>query len=203
MRMASANPIARRAPIKKPGFWTAKPLVANIARMLDDFTDAKSGARLVPGSQVSERRDYGPEDTIAAEGSAGYALIFDGRPYHGSSTNVTEREERRIILSYFCRPFLRRQKKYFWGLDPEIRRTEREAFLHRLGFSIWGGLGRTHDPDDKACWRSGTSRSARSIRRAARWRISERLDRPAPRGGVQQGRATRGPLADGEGTLPG
>jgi ectoine hydroxylase-related dioxygenase (phytanoyl-CoA dioxygenase family) len=130
------------------GFWTAKPLVANIAWMLDDFTDANGGTRLVPGSHLSERRDYGPEDTIAAEGPAGSALIFDGRLYHGTGANVTEREERHVVLSYYCRPFLRQQENYFWGLDPEIRRTEREAFLRRLGFSIWAGLGRTHDPDE-------------------------------------------------------
>jgi hypothetical protein len=54
--------------MKKPGFWIAKPLVANIARMLDAFPDATGGARLVPGSHLCERRDYGRDNTIAAEG---------------------------------------------------------------------------------------------------------------------------------------
>jgi hypothetical protein len=36
---------------------------------------------------------------------------------------VTEREQRRVIYSYCCRPFLRQQENYFWGLpgDPAHR----------------------------------------------------------------------------------
>jgi ectoine hydroxylase-related dioxygenase (phytanoyl-CoA dioxygenase family) len=129
-------------------FWTAKPLVANIAWMLDDFTEANGGTRLVPGSHLDrERRAYGVEDTVAAEAPAGSALIFDGRLIHGTGANITESEERHVILSYHCRPFLRQQENFFWGLDPQIRRTEREVFLRRLGFSIWATMGRTHDPD--------------------------------------------------------
>jgi ectoine hydroxylase-related dioxygenase (phytanoyl-CoA dioxygenase family) len=129
-------------------FWTAKPLVANIAWMLDDFTEANGGTRLVPGSHLdSERRAYRVEDTVAAQAPAGSALIFDGRLVHGTGANVTEGEERHVILSYHCRPFLRQQENFFWGLDPKIRRSEREAFLRRLGFAIWATMGRTHDPD--------------------------------------------------------
>jgi len=131
-------------------FWTPKPLVANIAWMLDDFTDANGGTRLVPGSHLkSERVDYALADTVAAEGPAGAALIFDGRLTHGTGANVTEDQERRVILSYHCRPFVRQQENYFLGLDPEIRKAERGVFLRRLGFRIWAGLGRTHEPGEK------------------------------------------------------
>lgn len=130
-------------------FWTPKPLVANIAWMLDDFTDTNGGTRLVPGSHlVPELRDYGPDDTIAAEGPAGAALIFDGRLVHGTGANRTEGEERHAILHYHCRPYVRQQENYFLGLDPAIRRTERADVLRRMGFGIWAGLGRTNTPGE-------------------------------------------------------
>ena len=132
-------------------FWTPKPLVANIAWMLDDFTEANGGTRLVPFSHLdAERQDYGIENTIAAEGPAGAALIFDGRLFHGTGPNITEGEHRHAVLSYHCRPFVRQQENFFLGLDPQVRRTEREAVLRRLGFAIWAGLGRTNAPGDKA-----------------------------------------------------
>lgn len=128
-------------------FWTPKPLVANIAWMLDDFTEANGATRLVPGSHlIPERREYRLEDTVVAEGPSGGALIFDGRLIHGTGANTTPHDERHAILSYHCRPFVRQQENYFLGLDPEIRRTERAALLRRLGFSIWAGLGRTDAP---------------------------------------------------------
>ena len=131
-------------------FWTPKPLVANIAWMLDDFTDANGGTRLVPGSHLDpDRREYTLEDTIAAEGPAGAVLIFDGRLAHGTGANTTSDQDRHAILSYHCRPFVRQQENYFLGLDPELRRTERGAFLRRLGFRIWAGLGRTNEPGQK------------------------------------------------------
>jgi hypothetical protein len=131
-------------------FWTPKPLVANILWMLDDFTEANGGTRLVPGSHLNpERTDYALGDTVAAEGPAGAALIFDGRLTHGTGANTTEREERFAVLTYHCRPFVRQQENYYLGLDPRLRRTERGVFLRRLGYWIWAGLGRTHDPTDR------------------------------------------------------
>jgi ectoine hydroxylase-related dioxygenase (phytanoyl-CoA dioxygenase family) len=131
-------------------FWTPKPLVANILWMLDDFTEANGGTRLVPGSHLNaDRADYALSDTIAAEGPAGAALIFDGRMVHGTGSNTTESEERHGVLTYYCRPFVRQQENYLLGFDPELRRTERGMFLRRLGFWIWSGLGRTHEPADR------------------------------------------------------
>jgi len=131
-------------------FWTPKPLVANIAWMLDDFSEANGGTRLVPGShRVSDRKEYALEDTIAAVGPAGGALVFDGRLVHGTGANETQDEDRHAILAYHCRPFVRQQENFFLGLDPKLVRAERGPFLRRLGFSIWSGLGRTDSPTQK------------------------------------------------------
>jgi ectoine hydroxylase-related dioxygenase (phytanoyl-CoA dioxygenase family) len=130
-------------------FWTDRPVVANMAWMLDDFTDLNGGTRLVPGSHLRPAAQYTAQDTIAAEGPAGSALIFDGRLYHGTGENRSEGSQRHAILSYFCRPFVRQQENFFLGLDRTVRRAEREGFLRRLGFSIWAGLGRTDAPGDR------------------------------------------------------
>jgi ectoine hydroxylase-related dioxygenase (phytanoyl-CoA dioxygenase family) len=141
------------------GFWTPKPVVANIAWMLDDFTDANGGTRLVPASHLNAEAtprssSYVPgqpanmptqEDTIGAEGPAGSILCFDGRIWHGTGANRSE-GPRHALLSYHCRPFIRQQENFVLGLDPAIRDAERPALLNRLGFGVWAGLGRVESP---------------------------------------------------------
>jgi ectoine hydroxylase-related dioxygenase (phytanoyl-CoA dioxygenase family) len=132
------------------GFWTPKPVVANILWMLDDFTDENGGTRVIPGSHLRGRE---PEDThgrtIAAVAKAGSAMVFDGRLIHGTGANRTADVQRHGILTYFCRPFVRQQENFFLGMDPELRTTEREAFLERVGYRIWAGLGRTDWPGER------------------------------------------------------
>jgi ectoine hydroxylase-related dioxygenase (phytanoyl-CoA dioxygenase family) len=128
-------------------FWTERPLVANVLFMLDDFTEANGATRLVPRSHLArERRPYAAEETVPAEGPAGSVMVFDGRLIHGTGANLKATGARRAVLAYHCRPFIRQQENFFWGLDPGIRRSERPEFLAKLGFEIWAGLGRTHDP---------------------------------------------------------
>ena len=141
------------------GFWTPKPVVANIAWMLDDFTDANGATRLVPASHLNAEAtprssSYVPdqpanmpthEDTIGAEGPAGSILCFDGRIWHGTGANRSD-GPRHALLSYHCRPFIRQQENFVLGLDPAIRDAERPALLNRLGFGVWAGLGRVESP---------------------------------------------------------
>jgi ectoine hydroxylase-related dioxygenase (phytanoyl-CoA dioxygenase family) len=141
------------------GFWTPKPVVANIAWMLDDFTDENGGTRFVPKSHLDQRatprsssfapaeiqNTPKPEDTIAAEGKAGSILCFDGRLWHGTGANRTNKL-RHALLSYHCRPFVRQQENFALGLLPALRQSERPALLKRLGFATWAGLGRTESP---------------------------------------------------------
>src|SRR5215469_16655538 len=141
------------------GFWTPVPVVANIAWMLDDFTKENGGTRLVPKSHLNQlatprSSSYAPalpanipkpEDTIAAEGSAGSILCFDGRVWHGTGANATD-TPRHALLSYHCRPFVRQQENFVLGLLPLIKESERPALLNRLGFATWAGLGRVEVP---------------------------------------------------------
>jgi ectoine hydroxylase-related dioxygenase (phytanoyl-CoA dioxygenase family) len=132
------------------GFWTPRPVVANILWMLDDFSDENGGTRLIPGSHLRERtpRD-GQGQTVAAAGKAGSALIFDGRLVHGTGANRTADRQRHGILTYYCRPFVRQQENFFLGMAPALRASEPEAFLERVGYRIWAGLGRTDWPGER------------------------------------------------------
>lgn len=130
-------------------FWTERPVVANIAWMLDDFSEENGGTRLMPGSHLA--RDWRGElrhPTVAAEGPAGSALVFDGRLIHGTGANRTGDQHRRAILTYYCRPFMRQQENFFLGLDPRLRTPAHEPLLNRLGYSIWRGLGRIEAPNE-------------------------------------------------------
>ena len=140
------------------GFWTPRPVVANIAWMLDDFTEENGGTRLAPGShlrQIQPRSSAhlpqgltdspAQRDTLAACGSAGSILCFDGRLWHGTGANRTK-TPRHALLSYHCAPFIRQQENFTLGLAPELRVSERPALLNRLGFAPWAGLGRVESP---------------------------------------------------------
>ncbi len=141
------------------GFWTPVPVVANVAWMLDDFSDANGGTRLVPKSHLDQAatprsssfvpsgvtRFPKPEETIAAEGKAGSILCFDGRLWHGTGANKTS-APRHALLSYHCRGFIRQQENMTLGLLPEIVKSERPELLKRLGFATWAGLGRVENP---------------------------------------------------------
>ena len=134
-------------------FWTPRPVVANIAWMLDDFSDENGGTRLVPGSHLKPHRQYAQDETVAAAGPRGSALIFDGRLVHGTGENRSRGSHRHALLSYYCRPFMRQQENFYLGLDPAIRTDASPGFLRRLGFSIWGGLGRTDAPGEQGLMR--------------------------------------------------
>lgn len=130
------------------GAWTPEPLVANIAWMLDPFTDENGATRVVPGSHLRPVQPGAAPATVAATGPAGAALVFDGRLVHGTGANRTQGEDRRAILSYFCRPFIRQQENFFLGLDEAVLDRASPMLLERLGYRIWAGLGRTDSPAD-------------------------------------------------------
>lgn len=136
-------------------FWTPRPVVANIAWMIDGFSDENGGTRVVPGSHREPFRNYDAAETVAAVGPPGSALVFDGRIVHGTGENRTATEQRHAILSYFCRPFMRQQENFFLGLAPELEHSEREAFLARLGYRIWAGLGRIESPAERGLMSRG------------------------------------------------
>ncbi|MFT3855303.1 MAG: phytanoyl-CoA dioxygenase family protein [Ilumatobacteraceae bacterium] len=116
--------------------------VADVAWFLDDVDEANGGTRVVPGSHRWEERlplgEWRP--SVAGAGPAGTAMVIPGRTYHGTGANVSNRW-RHVLLTNFCRVFVRQQENPFLGLAPEVRAALSPAMRRLLGFRVYGSLG--------------------------------------------------------------
>jgi ectoine hydroxylase-related dioxygenase (phytanoyl-CoA dioxygenase family) len=120
----------------------------NIAFFLDDVTDANGGTRIVPCSGCRGMAPDDPfsiEDTIAAEGPAGTALLWDSRVWHGTGPNRTD-GLRHVILLYFNRHFMRAQENWSLSLRDEVRANLSERAKTMLGFRVTATLGGVEGP---------------------------------------------------------
>lgn len=120
----------------------------NIAFFLDDVSDANGGTRLVPCSGhrgMAPDNPFSIEGTIAAEGPAGTALLWDSRVWHGTGPNRTD-GLRHVILLYFNRHFMRAQENWSLSLRDDVRARLSERVLGMLGFRVTNTLGGVEGP---------------------------------------------------------
>ncbi len=127
----------------------APPACANVIFMMNDFTDANGGTRIVPGSHLAGRhpdpeRDAGVE-TVAAEGPAGTAVVTDGRVWHGTGENRGNAPRVAMLLT-FCGPQYRPQVNYPVALDRDILAGATDRQKAMFGLKVWWGYGRTGHP---------------------------------------------------------
>ncbi len=132
-------------------------LAANAMWMVDEFTEANGGTRLVIGSH---RRDHGPgpDDVEAAQGTgdrpdlpgsvalevpAGTLCVMDGRVWHQTGTNTTADQTRAGIFAYYVRPYLRTQENWWRSLDATAleRFAQHPRWRELLGFEHHRSLG--------------------------------------------------------------
>ena len=120
----------------------------NVMWMLNDFSAENGGTRFVPGSHLRGRPPRPIDDageTLAAEGTAGTAMVFDGRLWHGTGANVSS-GNRYGLLTTFCGPQFRPQENFTIGARPEMLADASPDLLALLGFKIWSGYGRVESP---------------------------------------------------------
>jgi ectoine hydroxylase-related dioxygenase (phytanoyl-CoA dioxygenase family) len=121
----------------------------NIMWMLDDFTEENGATRIVPGSHLKGRQPDPVRDadtpTIGAVGPAGSAMVFDGRLWHGTGANTSNRR-RMGLLTTFNGPQLRPQENFTVGTRAEVLEHASPDLLELLGFRVWSGYGRTGNP---------------------------------------------------------
>ncbi|MEU3752587.1 phytanoyl-CoA dioxygenase family protein [Streptomyces olivoreticuli] len=127
--------------------WPPYPLVANSMWMLDDFTEDNGATRLVPGSHLLDRQpDYdrgeGNTESVAVCAPAGSVMIFDGRLWHQTGANTTDRP-RHGILNYYCRGYVRQQQNFFSGLREDVATRATPELRRLLGYENYFSLGMT------------------------------------------------------------
>lgn len=119
-------------------------VVCNAMWMLDDFTSENGATIVVPRSHLSGRQ---PDDAmdleanwVAAEGPAGSAVIFEGRTWH--STGVNRTDKARIgLTTNFCAPQFRQQENLQLATLPEVLEESSDHLKSLLGFKPWQGYG--------------------------------------------------------------
>ena len=127
----------------------ARPAVSNVLIMVNGMSFENGGTMVVPGSHHFGRHPEKNLDTeikpIPAEGPSGCAIITDGRLWHGTGANITEKPRIAIIIT-FCGPQYRPQENYTFGIRKEVLKELNQFQKELLGFRVWNGYGRTGDP---------------------------------------------------------
>lgn len=139
----------RDADLPDPREIIAPAACSNVLFMLNGMTVENGGTRIVPGSHRAGRhpdpvRDK-DNDTVAAEGPPGCAIITDGRVWHGTGANIGNTDRYAMILT-LCGPQYRAQENYTCGTRPEVFAGLSDQTKARLGFKVWWGYGRTGEP---------------------------------------------------------
>ena len=120
------------------------PAHCNLFWLLDDFTPARGGTWVVPGSHrwPAEYQVKPPprEMAVQIEAPAGGIFLFDGRVWHGAGIN-REGHPRRHISMLFCLPWIRQQEN--WGVSclQEVLDEASPKLKVRLGLRSYGTLG--------------------------------------------------------------
>ena len=121
---------------------TPYPLIANCAWMLDDYTEENGATRVVPDSHRTGRwpEPHEEVEVATAVGPAGTIMVWDGRLWHGTGVNRTDKPRRGLLAAY-CKPFLRTQENSTISVDPAVLEQCSPEMLTLLGFRTWHGLG--------------------------------------------------------------
>ena len=126
----------------------AMPVMVNTVWLLDDFSEANGGTRIVPGTHTSGLA--GPPDGMEVkhvhqlEAPAGSVLIFNGQCWHGGGSNLTT-EKRHALFGHYRKDVLMFQVDPHDGFDenwlPNL--SERQKELLRMTH----GLNAPHASD--------------------------------------------------------
>jgi fumagillin biosynthesis dioxygenase len=113
----------------------------NIMWPLSDFYRENGATQHLPGSHRLQRYADVPSDVERRmepfEASAGSIIAMDGRVWHCNGANVTENEDRPLLLAYYYKPFLRPATNYSTVLSPEVQNRLSPEMRYRLGLDDW------------------------------------------------------------------
>lgn len=117
--------------------------VLNVIWLLSDFASDNGATLVSPGSHLSDdpfSNFSTPPPCAPLIAPAGTAVFLDGRTWHGTGENTTERD-RSAVFSYYCRPFMRQQENYMLTLSPDLVKNMSDELVRLLGYRVWFTLG--------------------------------------------------------------
>ena len=122
---------------------------------VSDFTEENGATRVIPGSHTwDDERMPTQEETVAAEMSAGSALLWLGSLYHGGGANKSDSPRTGVSMSYDL-AFLRSEENHLLSIPIERVRALPEEMQQLLGWSAsrtflgWVEIdGQMRDPRD-------------------------------------------------------
>ena len=130
----------------------SRPAVSSVLIMLNGMSKENGGTLIVPGSHLFGRHPDNILDkdifTISAEGPPGCAIITDGRLWHGTGANITQKNRLALLIT-FCGPQFRPQENFTMGIREEVFLQLNDYQKEILGFKVWNGYGRTGNPTEK------------------------------------------------------
>ncbi|MBI3223626.1 MAG: phytanoyl-CoA dioxygenase family protein [Mycolicibacterium cosmeticum] len=102
---------------------------------LTDYTAEMGATRVVPGSQVGDKKptDYADDECLQAEMTRGSVLLYSGKIVHSGAANRSEQVRRAINVNY-CVGWVRQEENQFLSVPPEIARTLDDDLLKLIGY---------------------------------------------------------------------
>jgi fumagillin biosynthesis dioxygenase len=121
----------------------------NIIWCLTDVSFENGATLFIPGSHRWTSRADVPADAPRRlrpfEAQAGDILVMDGRLWHTSGANITQRDERALLFGYYTAPFLRPQVNWNVALSPATQASLDAEMRAWLGLDIAANVGRAGD----------------------------------------------------------
>ncbi|SCX17349.1 phytanoyl-CoA dioxygenase family protein [Mycolicibacterium fluoranthenivorans] len=102
---------------------------------MTDYTAEMGATRVVPGSQVGDKKptDYADDECVQAEMSRGSVLLYSGKIVHSGAANRSDRVRRAININY-CVGWVRQEENQFLSVPPEVARTLDDDLLKLIGY---------------------------------------------------------------------
>jgi len=101
---------------------------------MTDYTEEMGATRIIPGSHRAGRsREFAIEDSAAAEMEKGSVLLYDGKVYHGSGHNRSNKVRRALNLTYAV-GWVRQEENQYLSCPPDIARGLPEDLLRLMGY---------------------------------------------------------------------